>query len=581
MKQKWVKRILAMILALLMVSGVIFGALPAFASSTAKKEENVIGIKVALVKDYPKIIFYDVDGEVIQINGESELSIADKNLSFNSYEMVYELSKSSRIKRNFSSYDLILCYADTSYPLIPGSKAGSYKNAPLKEGAKAYIHYDGYEFLCDDIEFGVTNNDNLLIKAYFRGMDFFNSYENKMTVSFEYKRADGKSVSGGNEYYIANLDTPDKVADKQEELEDPYEDWIEDGDYLVNPDNEEQKISIDAYREFLAELWAQEENDTTTVPETSPVIMNASTPYVIVENYAFAGGCTQVTAGSDFMLSLNCINTHSKIDLENIIMKISTSDGLQLTSSSNTFFIDRLKRSAGFEKILEISALSAAEAKSHVVSIAFEYEYVADGERKQGKMSQDISIPVVQADRFSADPITGVAEITVGEEIDIVSKYMNKSRGQLYNLTAELLFDENEIGCDETIIHGGNLQAGSSGEMEFTLYGMMPGSFNAEILYTYEDAMGNEKETRVPFEVTFVEAPSFEWDQPVMEEFPMDGIMYDEFGNPIDMMAEDNGLSQTHLLMIGGGVVAAVAIAAVIVRKRKQAKEFEDDDENF
>ena len=117
--------------------------------------------------------------------------------------------------------------------------------------------------------------------------------------------------------------------------------------------------------------------------------------------------------------------------------------------------------------------------------------------------------------------------------------------------------------------------------MEFTIYGMMPGSFKGEILYTYEDAMGNEKETRVPFEVTFVEAPSFEWDQPVMEEFPMDGIMYDEFGNPIDMMAEDNGLSQTQLLMIGGGVVVAVVIAAVIVRKRKQAKELEDDDENF
>ena len=92
MKQKWIKRILAMILALLMVSGVIFGALPAFASSTTKKEENVVGIRVALVKDYPKIIFYDVDGEVIRINGESELSIADKNLSFNSYVMVYELS---------------------------------------------------------------------------------------------------------------------------------------------------------------------------------------------------------------------------------------------------------------------------------------------------------------------------------------------------------------------------------------------------------------------------------------------------------------------------------------------------------
>ena len=272
-------------------------------------------------------------------------------------------------------------------------------------------------------------------------MDFFNSYENKMTVSFEYKRSDGKSVSGGDEYHIANLDTPDKAVEKEEHDDyDRFLDWLheyyekteEDGVYtdIITGDI----AYIDEIENYYFSVVHQ--TDNTDVPSAPEVNMNSGTPYVIVENYAFAGGCTQVTAGSDFMLSLNCINTHSKIDLENIIMKISTSDGLQLTSSSNTFFIDRLKRSAGFEKILEISALSAAEAKSHVVSITFEYEYIADGERKQGKMSQDISIPVVQEDRFSADPITGVAEISVGEVIDIVSKYMNKSRGQLYNLTA-------------------------------------------------------------------------------------------------------------------------------------------------
>lgn len=282
----------------------------------------------------------------------------------------------------------------------------------------------------------------------------------------------------------------------------------------------------------------------------------------------------------DFMLNLNCINTHSKIDLENIIMKVTTSDGLQLTSSSNTFFMDRLKRSDSFSKSLAISALSSAEAKSHTITVAFEYEYIADGARKQGKMSQDISIPVVQADRFSADPITNVAEMTVGEEIDIVSKYMNKSRGQLYNLTAELTCDES-INCDEKIIHGGNLQAGASGEMEFALSASMSGSYDCEILYTYEDAMGNAKETSVPFTVTFIEAPTYEWDQPVMEEFPMDDMMVDEFGNPIDPMAVEKGLSQNQILLIGGGAAVVVLAAVLIIRKRKKAKEFEDDDENF
>ena len=591
MKQKWIQRLLAFLMALMMIGGVLFSALPVSASAKSdnKKEETFSGIKMAAVKGYPKIVFYDVDGEVIRVNGETELSIADKALSFNAYEMTYELSKSSRIKRNFSRYDLILCYADTSYPLIPGSKPGSYKNAPKKEGAKAYIHYDGYEFLCDEMEFGITNNQYLTVKAYFKGMDFFNSYTDMMTVSFQYSRADGTSASGGDDYHIANLDTPDKVVIKDEhdkELEEFY-DWLdeleqdEDGNW-IDPVTGELVMSKEDFEEYREEIFkGNDDTSGESQPVTPSVNMDSGTPYVIVDQYSFAGGSTQVAAGSDFMLNLNCINTHSKVDLENIIMKVTTSDGLQLTSSSNTFFMDRLKRSDSFGKELAISALSSAEAKSHIITVAFDYEYVAaDGTRKQGKMSQDISIPVVQADRFSADPITNVAEMTIGEEIDIVSKFMNKSRGQLYNLTAELLCDE-AINCEEKILHGGNLQAGASGEMEFSLSGTLPGSFDCEIRYTYEDAMGNAKETLVPFTVTFIDAPTFEWDQPVMEEFPMDDVMVDEFGNPIDPMAVEKGLDMNQKLLIGGAVAVVVLAAVLIIRKRKKAKEFEDDDENF
>ena len=157
---------------------------------------------------------------------------------------------------------------------------------------------------------------------------------------------------------------------------------------------------------------------------------------------------------------------------------------------------------------------------------------------------------------------------------------MNKSRGQLYNLTAELLCDE-AINCEEKILHGGNLQAGASGEMELSLSGTLPGSFDCEIRYTYEDAMGNAKETLVPFTVTFIDAPTFEWDQPVMEEFPMDDVMVDEFGNPIDPMAVEKGLDMNQKLLIGGAVAVVVLAAVLIIRKRKKAKELEDDDENF
>lgn len=564
MKAKWIRKVLSFLLALLMVGGVIFSALPVSASdqsSKSKKEETQVGMKMASIKSYPKIVFYDADGEAITINGESELSVEDTALSFTAHEFTYKLSKSSQIKRNYSSFDLIIAYGDTSYQLKKNS-AGAYTNLPSLNGAKACINYDNEEYFADEIKFSTTSKSNLIVKAYFNGMDFFNTYTNDMVISVDYVRADGTEVSGGDAYRMKNLQTPDRVVIKEDDNDD--DDWDDDDLIVSDPDD---KADSDG-----------NQNGSGTVT-TLPSSMSNGTPYVIVDKYSYAGGSTQVEAGSSFSLHLNCRNTNSKIDLENVIMKVSSGDGLQLTSSSNTFFIDRLKRGSGFEKNLEISALSTAEAKSYALKIDFTYEYVSNGSRQKGEMSQEISIPVVQADRFSADPITDVGEMVVGDEIDILSKYMNKSRGQLYNVSATLVSDES-ISCDEPIQHVGNMQAGASGEMEFAISSSLAGEYSCEVVYTYEDALGNTKETRVPFQVTFIEAPTYEWDQPVMDEFPIDDTMYDEYGNPIDPNAEQ-GFTQTQILLIVGAIVVVLIVVVVVIRKRKKAKELEDDDENF
>ena len=87
------------------------------------------------------------------------------------------------------------------------------------------------------------------------------------------------------------------------------------------------------------------------------------------------------------------------------------------------------------------------------------------------------------------------------------------------------------------------------------------------------------KEIRVPFEVTFIEAPTYEWDQPMEPVF--DDIIYDENGNPIDPNAPaESGLSKTQMILIGASAAAVLIVAAVvIVKKRKAAKEFGDDDD--
>ncbi len=552
-KRKLITRGLCLAMAILMVLSMVLSVLPlGVHASDTNTNLNSYEIEMSMVRDYPQITFYDNDREVIEVDGKKTFSISDKKLSFDQHTMYYETSKDD-FKCQYAYVDLVVAYADKQYNLNGANPYGSF---PDTESAVAILSYGESEHWSDLIEFSTGKTEEggeyLIIKAHFNEFNDFNEIDNIISTNLRYTRpAKGDSVPirafGSDDYKISKL-----IVKEEEDDEIPDDGLI--GDLL--PDG------------------------GAGTPETPAPVITGSTPYVIVEEFSFAGGSNQVAAGSSFGLNLICRNTHNKVDLENIIMKITAADGLQLTNSSNTFYLSRLKKNASFEKDLNISALSTAEAKSYNITVAFTYEYVADGARQKGEMTQDISIPVVQQDRFSADPITNVADVTIGDEIDILSKYMNKSRGELYNVVATLDCDPS-ILCEEKIIHGGNMASGLSGEVEFTLNGTVPGTYPCTVTYTYEDALGIAKETRVDFEVTFIEPPVYEWDQPIVDMPVDDGIIYDEFGNPIDPMAQPEGLTQNQKLLIGGGAAAVVVLVLLILRKRKKKKEFEDDDENF
>lgn len=97
-------------------------------------------------------------------------------------------------------------------------------------------------------------------------------------------------------------------------------------------------------------------------------------------------------------------------------------------------------------------------------------------------MTQQISVETIQPDRFSVDPVSDLLESSVGEEIYITSKYVNKSRGDIYNLSATLVGDFNGAGQVE---HVGNVAAGVSGEIEFSFTPDTAGTLAGEIAYTY------------------------------------------------------------------------------------------------
>ena len=320
----------------------------------------------------------------------------------------------------------------------------------------------------------------------------------------------------------------------------------------------------------------------TTTPGTGggentpdqPQNANFETPYLLLREFS-TGSQQQIAAGSEFPLSFTAVNTSQQIDLENIIVKIAPGEGLQIVDGTNVFYLPIVNKSDRFDKTVNISVLPNAEAKSHPIDISFSYEYVMGGVRQKGEMSQQIAVQTFQADRFSADPIADLMESTVGEEIYLTSKYVNKSRGELYNLSATLTGEFEGAG---QINHIGNVAAGASGEVEFSFTPQQAGALSGAIVYTYEDAVGGTHSAAAPFSTTIIEAPAM--DDMMPGGFDVDpGMTEPEQTQPSFWEQLKNPNSWQMWAVVGGVTLVVILVTFKIVKKKKAAAEFEDDDE--
>ncbi len=545
---KLLKRILPIILVLIMLGGTIISAfaLPASATGvTTRATPNKDDITMTKVSGYPQIQFLSGSQPLFQDAGnDGYIYINSDKLSFNANSVKYD-------DKPYTKYDAI----KIKFAIADQNTAVSEYKKIEPIDVDAAVHFGGETYEGDSINVGKTSKGSLIV--FFTVEDLsFDDINNEATVELAYtktnKNGESYRCTGKKTFTFSNAETPDKPGDNDNNNNGS-------GDVNFGGDNNNNN------------------NNNNNNGDTTPDI-KSSTPYIIIEEYS-TGGTQAVSAGSSFPLTITCRNTHTRTNLDNIIMKVTTSDGLQITNSSNTFYIKSLKKNSSFQKQLQISALPNAEAKSHTISISFTYEYVADDARQKGEMSQEISIPVIQQDRFSADPVSEIMQTTVGEETYITAKYINKSRGDIYNLTATLEANE-PITCTERTVHKGNVVAGGSSEVEFSISSTEAGTFEGAIVYTYEDSMANVKEVRVPFQATFQEAPNYDYNP--IPDMPVDnGIIYDEFGNPIDPNAPQGLQKWQTGAIVGGVIIAVIVVSVIIVKKRKAAKEFEDDDENI
>lgn len=305
-------------------------------------------------------------------------------------------------------------------------------------------------------------------------------------------------------------------------------------------------------------------NSSSSKPDIPP-----PTPNIIVSTYDYGGG--NVTAAGNFTLSMTLMNTSKRVNVDNVVMKLGVPEAFTLTSSSNTFYIERIAKRSSVERTVNLSVKPNADAISHPIKVSFTYESVINDERKQFSAEQDISIPVSQLDRFSLNPVEMPSEIYVGEDSSIEATFVNKGKSTVYNVTAEITGNLSQPGQRQFI---GNVESGKEESADFLIGALEAGTISGEVVISYEDANMNVNELRSPFTTTAV---SFEMPAPD----PGLDVM-----NPDDIGEAPPEPWYQKIPVWGwttGGVTAIILLsfAAKAMRRHRELKLLEDSDEDF
>lgn len=315
----------------------------------------------------------------------------------------------------------------------------------------------------------------------------------------------------------------------------------------------EGKIIIPAKVKKTAD--GSEENATVD----SPV------PNIIITGFDYGG--ESVAIGSAFGLNIKFMNTNRKLSVENLVVTLDGGEGFAVNGSTNTFYFEKIKPGKTKQIHVPMKALNTLTNGVQPVAVSFKYEYVDHKKRAAVTSDLKVSIPVYQPDKFEITKPTVPVVVYAGEEISLSLNYVNKSKGEIFNVEASI---EGDVDAATPVQNIGNLEAGKSGTIAFAVTAAEPGETQFTIKVTYEDGNGTVKTRFFPVVMNVEE---MEPTDPGMDE---------------PMPEEDEGGVKWPIIL--GIVVAALAATLLIIKKKKKIaaakKEAEmwdnwDDDEDI
>ena len=288
---------------------------------------------------------------------------------------------------------------------------------------------------------------------------------------------------------------------------------------------------------------------------------------IVVRSAGYGGG--SVVAGQQFTLTADVFVTAGTTGAENVAVSLTLPEQVTVVSGSSQIFVGNMAAGESTSVNFLLNASATAAAGSANITINVNGNAASDGAALTTTMP--ITVPIVQPERFEVSRTDFPEVINMGEETYGSVSFVNKGKGTIYNVSAELR------GEGFTTTEGnqfvGNVASGTESSADFTISPTQAGSINAQLVITYENEQAEEK--TITKDITFtVEEMSFEDPgmMPGMGDVPTEPT---QTGMPLWAWAV--------IVVLAAGVVATVV---VIVRKKiKKRKEneklMEEDDEDI
>lgn len=293
-------------------------------------------------------------------------------------------------------------------------------------------------------------------------------------------------------------------------------------------------------------------------------------PKLVVDSYSFSE--EKIYAGETFTLTFTVRNTSNEEDTKSILLTMTNNaetGKLTPAEGSNTLYIDKLAK--GESKTLSMSLATApdTEAKAYELKLDFDYEGTKTRPATLAKGASSASIPVtvMQKIRLKIDDPTVDGEAMEGESVPVYFSLYNMGRSPIYNCMVTVEGDG--LSLEDSIFQG-TVAAGNSMRADLSVITATPGQIDGEIVISYEDALEEKMEERLPLSLYVTEAynpdANGDMDDPGYIDQPTIGGMDDpsSSGTPV------------WIWIALGAVVAAAIVVAIILLKKKRAKTLED-----